>query len=119
MTVTDSPARQARIAELWQRRPGVPRETIEAQVDEQLAAEEAVAAENAARAEEFAASALGMMYVCAACRGTRSQYAADALCDSCRAVALVVQAERLFDEQIDGHSRRDLVEQYLAQQKAG
>jgi hypothetical protein len=111
--------RARRISDLWSRRPDMTEAAVERQVDAQLAAEEAVAADARARADEFTASATALMFRCGACGGTRTSSATDALCDACRAVMVVVKAERLFDEQIDGHSRRALVEQYLAQQKAG
>lgn len=117
MTVTNTPERQRRIADLWARRPNMTHDEIVAEVDAALDAEADDRAEGEARANDLAASFVAMALTCAACGASRLPGASTPLCVPCAAVDRALEAETAAADTIDGTTRRALVEAY--RQKAG
>jgi hypothetical protein len=109
MTVTD-PSRERerarRVSDLWQRRPGVAREDIEAEVDEQLAVEEAERARATAEAEALTASFVAMQTCVCGAQGVGR----DGWCERCSRVNALLEAEQAATELVaGGQLRRDVV----------
>ena len=80
------------------------------QAGEQVEAERTQRAAQQARSDKTVESFRQMACTCGACGGARLPSAPDALCDRCRAVDRMLTAEAAAVEQVEGRTRRALVE---------
>ena len=109
-TAINTPERQHRIATAWGRHKTWTFEQVAAQVDADLA-EEAEA--QALRDEKTAALAASFasMLACKIC-GANSLGSGSGFCADCGRVVVTIRNERACAEQLNGHTRRQLVETY-------
>jgi hypothetical protein len=119
MSVTNTPERQRRIAQAWERDPTATLDDVVARVDADLEAEHAEETERAARADTLADS-VAAFWSCRACRAAIAPGVRDGYCDRCRTAAHVLAGLAALDDRLDdGRTRRDAIETELAaRQKA-
>lgn len=107
---TNTRERQARVADLWQRRPDWTEAEVIAELDDQLALEQQQQDAIDARTAVLAAS-LDSMMACVVC-GANAM--GKGLCPDCSRVRRLVEDERALATPVDGQDRRALVEAWLA-----
>jgi hypothetical protein len=118
MTVTNSPERQRRIAELWSARPGMTETEVADQIDADLGVEAEAEAEGQARAEEFSRS-FAAMTTCAVPGCPHGKLARTALCETHSAVLYLVEAETAAGETLpDGRRVGDWISELAARRRA-
>lgn len=112
MTMTDSPERARRVADLWTANPNMTEADVAAQVDAELRAEAERRAIDEAKSKEMTDS-LDRFMRCVVCGEKRGLGVRDGFCDKCRSVVAQVVADRNVVELVRGRTRRELAESYL------
>jgi hypothetical protein len=119
MTINiDDRERHRRTEAAWSHRPGATADEIAALVDAELEAEAAARAESDAKVNALVDSFVAMTFTCASCGNNQRSSAHDALCDKCRSVNRILEAESAALDDIGGTSRRQLVEAYRQRKEA-
>lgn len=83
---------------------------------EEVAEQERVESERLAVQNAHLDGVLASLWSCNCCRTGNAMGSASGLCGACSVVAAQLRAERVMNDDVNGQSRRELVEQYLAAQ---
>jgi hypothetical protein len=114
MTVetTNNREKARRLADLWDHRPNASLAEVEAEIEAAMADE---AEARALRDQHTAAlmASYDLMLRCPCCQVGNTLGNPTGLCADCGRVLLTVRNERAGVEEVNGHTRRELVETYL------
>jgi len=118
MTTTNTPERQRRIAEVWQRNQHLTEAEVHEAVDRQLAAEAVQQAEGQRWADEMAASAIALT-ACGVPGCGNGKTPRTGLCEAHSRVLYVIEAETAGAEPLpDGRTVRDWITDLAAERRA-